>query len=140
MATKAREDEEIEEIINQASRDSSHDYCFVYNFLKRTNKSTEYERCCDNGCNGKGWCELRQELYDADLKNFTISQATMMERAKYGESEFEHEDLGEGGAGLFWALESWGASRFRSFWEIGIHLPNDLEPFCVAPIIGHRKS
>jgi hypothetical protein len=142
MGTETDNDGERGEIINQASRDSSPNYCFVYNFLRRRVNSpgAKYERCCDGGCGSDGWCELRQTLYDSPQTNFTISQAIMMDRAKYGESEVEHKDLGETDAGYFWALESFGSRRFRAFWNSGIHLPNDLENFCVEPIIGHRVT
>ena len=77
-------------------------------------------------------------MYESDMGNYGIAQTTLMERANYRESEVEHRDIREE-LPSFWVLETPGSKRFRAFWNSGIHLPDELEQFCVNPIIGHRN-
>jgi hypothetical protein len=119
-------------IINQASRDSSSNYCFVYNLLHSQSNYRDCERACGGGCKGKGWCTLRQTLYESPMKGRSISQTTLMTRALYLESEIEGEDISLK-LPAFWTEDGGGSDRFHEQWDEGVHLPDTLEPLCVTP-------
>jgi hypothetical protein len=119
-------------IINQVSQDSTRGHCFIYDMLHGQSKYSGCVRSCSSGCEGQGWCELRQIAYDSQVRGRTMAQSYLIKLAKYLESEIEGEDITDR-LPDFWNEENGGSARFKEAWKKGVHLPNDLMPLCVTP-------
>jgi len=99
--------------------------------LESSSRGRLVERCCAEGCKGKGTCSLRKELYDSPIQDRTIAQSYMIEAYCYLEGYLVDKDIHP----IIWQfwLSGGGSDRFREAWARGVRDLIQLENEAVVP-------